>query len=160
MDNQTVIVVGKTELDSFGNLWVTPKGDGDRVKIGAKRSHLHPLFGQGVAVMLLWQVYQNKPYVADAKLVEGELPPPTKPGMLEEHKQIVEKAKSAPEMTKNDWAEKDKITRKSIERQSALKSATEIAVARVGKGADISTLWVIDVAHFFESYLENGIEKE
>lgn len=77
--NDTIIVVGVTEKDGYGNLWVTPQGDGDRVKIAAKRANLHPLFEQGKAVILHWEKYMNKPYVADAKLVEGELPPPTKP---------------------------------------------------------------------------------
>lgn len=73
--NDTIIVVGVTEKDGYGNLWVTPKGDGDRVKIGVKREGLHHLFEQGKAVILHWETYMNKPYVADAKLVEGELPP-------------------------------------------------------------------------------------
>ena len=77
MGNTTIIVVGVTETDEWGNLWVTPKGGGDKVKVAKKREHLHELFQQGRAVMLIWQTYQNIPYVADAKLVEGELPPPT-----------------------------------------------------------------------------------
>lgn len=78
-NNSTIIVVGVTETDGYGNLWVTPAGGGDKVKIGEKRSQLHPLFEQGKAVMLHWETYRNRPYVANAKLVEGELPPPVKP---------------------------------------------------------------------------------
>ena len=77
--SDTIIVVGVTEKDGYGNLWVTPKGDGDRVKIGVKREGLHHLFEQGKAIILHWETYMNKPYVADAKLVEGELPQPEKP---------------------------------------------------------------------------------
>jgi hypothetical protein len=78
-DKDTVIVVGATETDEYGNLWVTPQGGGDRVKIAKKREHLHPLFQQGKAVLLHWETYMNKPYVKNADPVEGKLPPPTKP---------------------------------------------------------------------------------
>lgn len=75
MDTDTIIVVATTRIDGSGNLWVAPKGDGDEVKIAAKRSNLHPLFQQGKAILLDWQTYLGKSYVANAKLVEGELPP-------------------------------------------------------------------------------------
>lgn len=81
-ENQTVIIVGVTETDEYGHLWVTPQGGGDRVKIAKKREQLHPLFQQGKAVMLKWQTYMDKPYVADAQLVEGNLPPPKAPEPL------------------------------------------------------------------------------
>jgi len=77
MDNKdTIVIVGVTREDEFGNLWVTPQGGGDEIKIAAKRSKLHPLFEQGRAIMLHWETYMNRPYVADAKPVEGELPEP------------------------------------------------------------------------------------
>ena len=44
-----IITVGVTETDGYGNLWVTPQGGGDKVKIAAKRKQLHPLFQQGRA---------------------------------------------------------------------------------------------------------------
>lgn len=91
--NDTVIVVGVTEKDEYGNLWVTPKGGGDKVKVAAKRNQLHPLFEQGVAVMLHWETYMNKPYVSDAKLVEGELPDVKEPGEpLPEHTEEIKGA--------------------------------------------------------------------
>ena len=93
-ENFTVIVVGKTEVDQYGNLLVTPQGGGDKIKIAAKRSNLHPLFQQGRAIKLDWQTYMNKPYVADAVAVEGELPPPTKPKILPEHQSVIEKARA------------------------------------------------------------------
>ena len=73
-DKDTIIVVGVTRMDTYGNLFVTPTGGGDEVKIGEKRTQLHDLFQQGKAVMLHWETYKNRAYVADAKLVEGELP--------------------------------------------------------------------------------------
>lgn len=55
-------------------------------------------------------------------------------------------------MTKGDWAEKDKITRKSIERQTSLNAAIELAKI---KGADDAKR-VLATAIFFEYYLETG----
>ncbi len=78
--DNTVIVVGVTRTDTYGNLWVTPKGGGDEVKIGSKRSQLHELFEQDKAIMLHWETYKGKAYVSDAKLVEGELPAPQPQG--------------------------------------------------------------------------------
>ncbi len=89
----TVIVVGTTELDEYGHLWVTPKGGGERVKIAKKRVGLHPLFEQGVAVLLKWETYQNHPYVADAKLVAGELQPAQEPTILPKDEKIIEEAR-------------------------------------------------------------------
>lgn len=89
--NDTVIVVGITRKDQYDNLWVTPAGGGDEVKIGSKRAQLHDIFQQGRAVMCHWEVYMDKPYIADAKLVEGELP--TEPGKpLPEHQAEISKA--------------------------------------------------------------------
>jgi len=78
-DKDTIIVVGVTRTDGYNNLWVTPAGGGEEVKIGEKRSHLHELFQQGKGVMLHWETYKNRTYVADAKLVEGKLPEAVKP---------------------------------------------------------------------------------
>jgi len=75
---KTVIVVGRTEVNGYGDLLVTCK-DGNVIKIAKKREHLHKLFQQDKAVELDWQNYNNKDYVSDARLVEGALPPPTKP---------------------------------------------------------------------------------
>jgi len=48
-------------------------------------------------------------------------------------------------------------TRKSIERQTSLKAATDWCVAKVQGGEDIKTEQLITVAGIFESYLENGL---
>ncbi len=121
--SDTIIVVGITELDEYNNLWITPQGGGDKVKIGAKREHLHPLFEQGKAVLLHWETYRNRTYVADAKLVEGELPPPKKPY---EAPVIIQPAKS----------DRDSV----IEAQVAIKSITELWAA--GKLAEDNSLVV------------------
>ena len=81
-DKDTIIVVGTTKMDDYGNMFVTPAGGGDEVKIGEKRSQLHPLFEQGKAIMLHCETYKNRAYVSDAKAVEGELPESQKPEKL------------------------------------------------------------------------------
>ena len=91
--------------------------------------------------------------VTDINLIG--LPSPTEPEILEEDLKLAEKAKA--EMTKDDWAEKDRIKNKSIERQVALKSATEIAVAKINKGEEMSTMKILTIAEVFEGYLEHGI---
>jgi len=115
MAKETVIVVGVTREDGYGNLWVTPAGGGEEVKIGEKRSQLHPLFEQGKAVMLHWETYKNRPYVSDAKAVEGELPGPQPSGeMLEEHKEVIAevvKVKPAPQEIGMWWKELGEMIR-------------------------------------------------
>ena len=63
------------------------------------------------------------------------------------------------EMSKGDWAEKDRITRQSIQRQTSLKAAVEWCIARHAT-EPIKTAMVLTVAGLFESYLENGIQVE
>ncbi len=60
------------------------------------------------------------------------------------------------EMTKDDWADKDRITRKSIERQKALTEANIFAAHMQG---EILPIDVIKIAHQFEAYLA-GIPPE
>ncbi len=60
------------------------------------------------------------------------------------------------QMTKGDWAEKDKATRKSIERQKSLEMA--VGVAKI-KASD-STEKIIATAKLFEAYLEGIKSKE
>ena len=113
-DKDTIIVVGVTREDEYGNLWITPAGGGDEVKIAGKRKQLHPLFQQGKAVMLHWETYMNRPYVSDAKLVEGELPAPTKPEILPEHQAEIDKAlkgKPAPQELGMWWKELGEMIR-------------------------------------------------
>lgn len=59
--------------------------------------------------------------------------------------------KSQPEMTKNDWAERDRNTRKSIERQTSLNAAVEVAKLMGAEKA--ATEKIIATAKRFEEYL-------
>ncbi len=61
-------------------------------------------------------------------------------------------------MTKNEWQEKDRVTRKSIERQTALNAAVELAK---NSKVEITTADIIRTAHSFEAYLAGvPVEKE
>jgi hypothetical protein len=104
-NKDTIITVGVTEVDQYGNLLVTPKGGGDKVKIGSKRAHLHPLFQQGKALILHWEIYNNRPYVSDAKWVEGELPEAREPIEPEPVKDEPKIEKYAPQELGMWWKE-------------------------------------------------------
>ena len=122
----SIIVVGGTRLDNFGNLLVTPKGGGKAIKIGAKRANLHPIFEQDRAVLLKWDNYMDKDYVADAELFEGEVPRVVKE-IIKEGGEL-EKVKTNPKYK----ADPDKTA--SIELQVCLKCATELSVAMINAG--------------------------
>ena len=151
--DDTIIVVGTTEKDQYGNLNVTCK-DGNQVRVNKKHEGLHHLFEQGKAIKLHWETYQNKTYVADAVLVEGELPPPTHPGTSGAPIPSAEESSST--MSKKDWADKDAIARTSIERQSSLKQAVNWCGIKVQAGKDLKTADVITCATLFEGYLKSG----
>ncbi len=59
-----------------------------------------------------------------------------------------------PQMTKEDWGEKDRITRKSIERQKSLELAVEIA--KLLGAEKVTTEKILATARVFENYLESG----
>ena len=60
------------------------------------------------------------------------------------------------DMSKDDWSMKDKITRKSIERQTALNAAVKVAELMAAK--EKITEGIISTAKRFELYLETGID--
>lgn len=59
-------------------------------------------------------------------------------------------------MTKEDWGNKDKATRKSIERQKALEIAEIWCEEVIKTGTPVKTEELIKVAQRFEKYLETG----
>lgn len=59
---------------------------------------------------------------------------------------------SKPVMSKDDWSEKDRITRKSIERQTSLNAAVE--VSKTLPTDQVTTGKIIATAKLFEAYLE------
>ncbi len=73
-----VVVVESMDYDKYGNLLFKDKGGNDH-KIGVKRIELAKQIVEGRAVELGYSEYMNKEYIAEAKLVEGGLPPPVTP---------------------------------------------------------------------------------
>ena len=147
---KTIIIVARTEVDGFGNLQVTDK-EGNVIKIAQKREKLFPLFEQGKAVELDWQTYMNKDYVADARPVAGNLPESTEPPT----DSTPPKAHTPPPRTEQTEAKVD-ATRKSIERQTSLKCATEWSIAQLQAGNPLKTTGILIIAKLFESYLDSG----
>ncbi len=152
----TTIQVKSTTKDTYGNLIVTPMV-GEDIKISEKRKSLFDIFQEGATVKLFWAEYMHKKYVARAEVTE---PTQTETGVKPLTQQVSQESTGkvviAPqekppktEMSKDDWAEKDKVTRKSIERQVALKAAVEFAAI---KGSD-DTAKVIATAKIFASFI-------
>ncbi len=79
----------------------------------------------------------------------ARLPTQSKDKVLPEHQEVIDGAKRSISFDP---------TRKSIERQTSLKSATDWCIAKLQGGQDIKTTELITVASLFESYLENGIQ--
>lgn len=106
------------------------------------KEELHELFQDGMAVKITGELKGKYFNTQHAEMVKDALVRK----IAAEGGQIVEE-----KMTKDDWAEKDKITRKSIERQKSL----EMAVETLKAGA-IKDEQVIPTAKRFEKYLETG----
>ena len=51
-------------------------------------------------------------------------------------------------------------TRKSIERQTSLKCATEWCIAQLQAGNPLKTTEIVSIAAIFESYLDSGLEQK
>jgi len=95
--------------------------------------------------------------VTDILPIEIETQPVSHEPYPEESKLVAEAVKMGAEvieekMTKGDWDEKDRRTRKSIERQKSLELAVEVAKI---KGSD-TTEKIIATSKLFEKYLETG----
>ena len=88
--------------------------------------------------------------VAEIKPVEQQ---PTKSQGVPHHSEKVrEMVPREEKMSRDDWIEKDRITRKSIERQTSLNASIEVAKLI---GADKTTPEkIIATARVFEAYLE------
>ncbi len=67
MKADTNIVVASTRMDDYGSQFITST-DGDEYKIGEKRAHLHSLAQEGTPLILKWDNYKNKDYVADVSV--------------------------------------------------------------------------------------------
>ncbi len=156
-----VIVVGEVGTNSYGDLTFTDK-TGGTYKVSVKRKqYFEKVIVPDMAVQLSYAMSSfGKEYVYSAMQVKDGLPPPTTPPpmthpaapVMPKPEIKVEPPKTEQVIGKTDWAEKDRITRKSIERQTSLNAAIEL-----GKVLGISPLTsstVIATAKLFEAYLE------
>lgn len=73
-----VVVVDTSDYNKYGDLIFKDKGGAEH-KIGAKRIELAKQIVEGRAVELGYAEYMNNEYIAEARLVEEGLPPPTTP---------------------------------------------------------------------------------
>jgi len=85
--------------------------------------------------------------VEDINPIELPKPQPSDK-ILPEHQKVIEQAKAEARFDP---------TRKSIERQTSLKCATDITVAQIQAGKEMKVGQILTIAGLFESYLENGI---
>ena len=100
-----------------------------------------------------WNVTDIKPISEvlnkePAKLETAELDDETKADVKQAYKDATDK------MSKGDWDEKDKRTRKSIEKQTSLNCAIKMAELNQAKEVGATTSKVIATAKEFEKYLE------
>ena len=156
-----IVIVGEVGTNTYSDLTFTDKAGG-AYKIGAKRkSYFEKVIVPGSAVQLSYAMSSfGKEYIYGAVQVKDNLPPPTTPPPMT-HPTAPAIPKLEPEVKppkpeqvtgKTDWAEKDRITRKSIERQTSLNAAIEL-----GKAMGVTPLnssQVIATAKLFEAYLE------
>jgi len=133
-----VTVDGVDDINQYGDLTFSDT-EGNKHKIGNKRSGLFSAIIPDRAVKLGYAIYMNKEYIATAELYDGQ---PAKP------KPLAPQAKSTP-VKADKWDEKDGITRKSIERQTSLNAAVELAKVGIIKPDQ-----VLPSAKKFEEYLE------
>jgi len=164
-------IVDHTEGNDYGDLTVTSK-TGKVYKINKKHSRLHAIFQPDAEVIVGWASYLNRDYIAVAHpadqfpegytveeetLTQQKTPPsgtlPSKPQQAkgEDKSKVVRE-----NMSKDDWAEKNRVTRKSIERQTALNCAVEFAKILMTVKPGIKTEQIVATARVFETYLETG----
>lgn len=149
------IVVRSTTKSPTNYLIVTDES-GTEHKVSPKRDRLFPIFQPGAAVHLEYAEYMKQEYIANATPIEQMIEtvkPPETGGVDVPVLKLTGKGKVIPkdEMSKDDWAEKDRITRISIERQTSLNAAVEVAKLM---GVDkVTTEKIITTAKRFEEYL-------
>ena len=141
-------------------------GTGQSVKVkkgqGGKLKDKWPELQVGTAYTFTMGEYNGKPYVKDFESMSEAMAEKI-PAVVKEAVKMGAKVESvspmpsgSSEMSKEDWAEKEAIKRRSIERQSALYAAKDIAVAKISKGVEMTVEKTIAVAKEFAKYLHMG----
>ena len=119
-------------------------------KKGRMKGYAHPIGDTGQWCNMSEEeaahpsTYDNVPLVKEAVNLGAEV------------ESVSPKPSGSSEMSKEDWAEKEAIKRRSIERQSALYAAKDIAVAKISKGVEMTVEKTIAVAKEFAKYLDTG----
>ena len=152
-----IFTVGEANPNEYGDL-IVKDTQGNEYKIGNKRERLFEVFQIGAEVKVGYAVYMQKEYIASAEQTGKHLP------IVEAIEKAGAKVKSATveeKMTKDDWKERDKITRTSIQRQTALKEANLQTLKQIELNPKIAELKspeiaqvTINVAKIFEKYLD------
>ena len=144
-----IITVASYRKDDYGNMHIKDS-EGNEHKVGAKRSQLFSFIEQSVGheIKLKYKEYQGKEYIAE---VEPANAPAVVKEAIKQGAVIVED-----KMTKDDWAEKDWRTRKSIERQKASEIGGEWCKCVVGQGTPVKTEDMMKVVKMLEHYYETG----
>ncbi len=148
----TIIKVKSTTKDTYGNL-VVSLTVGEDIRISAKRVNLFDLFQEGRAVKLYWAEYMHKRYVTNAEAIEDTVTKPVEQTQTGATKPISEPSPKSQSMSKEEWAEREKMTRMSIHKQVALKGAIDWCVA--GK---IEKSYVGLIANLFNMFLNDQID--
>ena len=63
-------------------------------------------------------------------------------------------------MSKGDWAEKERVTRQSIQRQKALGEAVNWCIAKLQSGEKVKTTHILSIAGIFNAFIDNGVVVE
>lgn len=146
--------VRDSATDNYGNL-VVQSTTGEEYKVSVKRNQLFDVFQPDTEVVVGYASYMNKEYVAEAtpsaQVVSTDTPIQAEKPPEKDH--LVKEATKIANMSKDDWAEKDRITRTSIQRQTALKEAVNLASLHPEQATGEK---VIATAKKFEKYLETG----
>ncbi len=149
-----VIVVDKTGQNTYGDLTFSDK-EGKQYKISTKRKrHFDGIITPGNAVQLNYSVFKDKEYIYSAESVAEKIDFQE----IKDTSKIPLQPKIEPGiMTKVDWDEKDRRTRKSIERQKALELAVSLTIADKLRLQNPGS--ILGWAELFESYLESGYKE-
>jgi len=135
--------------DNYGNI-IVKTTTGAEVKVNKKHEGLHQLFydatEEGRALKIGYAVYMNREYVHTSELFDGKPPveKQVKPitagvGKTEAMNDMMNRVNRIYEMTPDKWADKDRITRESIEAQVAMKCLTDLTIAGI-KLSDVPDL--------------------
>ena len=153
---KTTVKVDEVGENDFGDLTFSDT-KGGRYKIkDTRKSYFTDVIKVGRRVQLNWAEYKGNEYVYSAVAVEDNPPVALKTALVAKPdvvKPVVGTGESDKEgMTKGDWEEKDRKTRKSIERQVALGEAVKLVIANI-----IATTELIPYAKRFEAYFAGNM---